>query len=103
MFKNRTPIDNKSNQENEGVYICSQCHLMLFDASTKFEVGSGFPSFWAQIEENVLHNPLNTYGRHRKQLLCSQCKQHLGHLFEDNRTPSKLRYCINANAIKLKQ
>jgi peptide-methionine (R)-S-oxide reductase len=99
MFKHRNPIASKSKQH--GVYTCSSCTQPLFEASTKFEVGSGFPSFWAQVGENVLHNPLDTYGRQRMQLLCSQCKQHLGHLFEDARTPTNLRYCINAETIKL--
>ncbi|WP_439880823.1 peptide-methionine (R)-S-oxide reductase [Pontibacter sp. MBLB2868] len=92
---------NTSNQAQEqGVYSCSRCGNSLFQASTKFEIGSGFPSFWAQIGEHVLHNPLDTYGRDRIQLLCSQCKQHLGHLFKDARTPTNVRYCINAGAIK---
>jgi peptide-methionine (R)-S-oxide reductase len=99
MFKHRNQIAGKNTEH--GVYTCSNCSLALFEASTKFEVGSGFPSFWAQVGDNVIHNPLDTYGRLRMQLLCSQCKQHLGHLFEDARTPSNLRYCINADAIKL--
>lgn len=92
---------SESEQKN-GVYVCSNCGLILFEAKYKFEVGSGFPSFWAQAGENVQQNQLNTYGRERIQLLCSQCKQHLGHLFDDARTPTNLRYCINADALKYK-
>ncbi|WP_276498419.1 peptide-methionine (R)-S-oxide reductase [Pontibacter litorisediminis] len=100
MVRNQK-IDPAERQQEEGVYTCSRCGAVLFEASKKFEVGSGFPSFWAQVGENVQHQPLDTYGRHRTQLLCHQCRQHLGHLFEDARTPTKVRYCINAAAIKL--
>ena len=95
-------IDPGESKEEEGVYTCSNCRTILFEASKKFSVGSGFPSFWAQVGESVQHKPLSTYGRQRIQLLCSQCKQHLGHLFEDARTPTNLRYCINAEAIEFK-
>jgi len=66
----------------------------------RFDVGSGFPSFWDQVDDHVKLNPLDTYGRKRIQLLCNSCGQHLGHLFRDKRTPSELRYCINADRIK---
>jgi peptide-methionine (R)-S-oxide reductase len=92
-------INPSESQQQNGFYTCSDCGQVLFEAKYKFEVGSGFPSFWEQVEENVAHNPLSTYGRERIQLLCSQCKQHLGHLFDDARTPTKVRYCINADAL----
>ncbi|MCX2740586.1 peptide-methionine (R)-S-oxide reductase [Pontibacter anaerobius] len=92
-------IDPTQRQQEQGIYNCSRCGEALFEASKKFEVGSGFPSFWAQVGEQVQHRQLDTYGRHRIQLLCQQCGQHLGHLFEDARTPSQLRYCVNANSI----
>lgn len=101
MVRNQK-IDPASLNPDTGFYTCSRCGNELFEASTKFEVGSGFPSFWAQVGESVLHNPLTTYGRSRIQLLCSQCQQHLGHLFDDARTPTNVRYCINAEAIKYK-
>ncbi|MFD2246749.1 peptide-methionine (R)-S-oxide reductase [Pontibacter ruber] len=99
MFRHRGKVSGNKQQER-GVYTCSECGNVLFEAETKFDVGSGFPSFWSQVGDNVKHNPLNTYGRHRIQLLCSQCGQHLGHLFEDARTPTNMRYCINAAALK---
>ncbi|MBC5994118.1 peptide-methionine (R)-S-oxide reductase [Pontibacter cellulosilyticus] len=98
MFRHRGKV--REGGQSDGVYTCSNCGSMLFEASKKFSVGSGFPSFWAQVGESVIHKHLDTYGRHRIQLLCSQCHQHLGHLFEDSRTPSQVRYCINADAIK---
>ena len=101
MFKHRNPITNKNQQQEQGIYTCSNCGNTLFEASKKFDVGSGFPSFWAQVGNNVQHNPLDTYGRQRIQLLCSQCGQHLGHLFEDSRTPTNVRYCINTESITL--
>ncbi|GHA64809.1 peptide-methionine (R)-S-oxide reductase [Pontibacter akesuensis] len=100
MVRNQK-IDIAAKQAEQGIYTCSNCGNALFEPEKKFDVGSGFPSFWAQVGEHVLHKPLDTYGRHRIQLLCSQCEQHLGHLFEDARTPTNVRYCINANAIKL--
>ena len=100
MFRHRGGVTK--NEQQKGVYTCANCGQVLFEAKYKFEVGSGFPSFWAQAGENVQQNPLNTYGRERIQLLCSQCKQHLGHLFEDARTPTQVRYCINAGALKYK-
>ncbi|WP_299706339.1 peptide-methionine (R)-S-oxide reductase [uncultured Pontibacter sp.] len=98
MFKHRGKVSR--NSQHHGTYTCSCCGHPLFEASSKFEVGSGFPSFWEQIEENVIHKPLYTYDRHRIQLLCSQCGQHLGHLFQDNRTPTQVRYCINADSLR---
>ncbi|MCC9165394.1 peptide-methionine (R)-S-oxide reductase [Pontibacter harenae] len=102
MVRNQK-IEPTLQTEGQGTYVCSNCGNSLFLPEEKFDVGSGFPSFWGQIEDHVKHKPLDTYGRHRIQLLCSQCQQHLGHLFEDSRTPTNVRYCINADAIRLKQ
>ncbi|WP_266203601.1 peptide-methionine (R)-S-oxide reductase [Pontibacter kalidii] len=98
-FVRNQKIDPSPHAQDSGVYTCAACGLILFEASKKFEVGSGFPSFWAQVGEHVRHRPLDTYGRQRIQLLCQRCGQHLGHLFEDARTPTKVRYCVNANSI----
>ncbi|EMR03480.1 peptide-methionine (R)-S-oxide reductase [Cesiribacter andamanensis] len=83
----------------EPIYGCSRCGHALFEESTKFESGTGFPSFWAHKGEGVVQRQLSTYGRERIQLLCGGCGQHLGHLFPNKHTPSRLRYCINAAAI----
>ncbi|MEJ8802610.1 peptide-methionine (R)-S-oxide reductase [Pontibacter sp. H249] len=97
MFRHRSKVGEK--QQETGIYTCSNCGQVLFEGKYKFDVGSGFPSFWRQVGEHVQHRQLATYSRQRVQLLCSQCQQHLGHLFDDNRTPTQVRYCINAAAI----
>jgi peptide-methionine (R)-S-oxide reductase len=83
-----------------GSFVCSNCSSLLFEANKKFEAGCGFPSFWMHFDDNVKLNPLITYGRNRVQLLCNTCGQHLGHLFDNKFTPTKVRYCINENAIE---
>ncbi|WP_316931967.1 peptide-methionine (R)-S-oxide reductase [Rufibacter radiotolerans] len=100
MFKNRT-IDWAAQSSGEGIYQCSHCGHALFSASHKFDSKTSFPSFWAHLEEHVQFHSLHTYGRERIQLLCQNCGQHLGHLFPDARTPSQVRYCINADSITL--
>ena len=92
----------KSEGNEKGVYACSVCGTALFAPDKKFDSGCGFPSFWMHIGENVRQNKLDTYGRSRTQLVCDQCGQHLGHLFDHTLTPTKTRYCINADAIELK-
>ncbi|MCJ8163431.1 peptide-methionine (R)-S-oxide reductase [Pontibacter sp. E15-1] len=82
-----------------GQYTCGTCGNPLFSADKQFEAGCGFPSFWAHIEANVRQQELDSYGRTRTQLVCSRCGTHLGHLFPHALTPSKLRYCISAQAI----
>jgi peptide-methionine (R)-S-oxide reductase len=89
-------------EDAKGTYVCSNCGWHLFEASKKFEGGCGFPSFWLHLSDNVKLNPLDTYGRYRVQLLCNNCLVHLGHLFENKCTPTKVRYCINRNAIVFK-
>jgi peptide-methionine (R)-S-oxide reductase len=103
MFRHRNKIGEPHSGEQQAIYACSCCGTVLFKGDKKFSVGSGFPSFWAHIGQNVKQRELNTYGRNRLQLLCNGCGQHLGHLFDDNRTPSNMRYCINAEAIGLKE
>ena len=86
-----------------GTFVCSNCGLELFQANKKFNAGCGFPSFFLHIPDHVKLNPLHTYGRDRIQLLCNNCGQHLGHLFEHKQTPTRVRYCINDTAIRLKE
>ena len=89
--------------EAGGVYRCSACGYELFEENKKFDSGTGFPSFWMHIGEHVKQQFLDTYGRERIQLLCNRCDQHLGHLFPNKKTPTKIRYCINASSIILEE
>jgi peptide-methionine (R)-S-oxide reductase len=93
-------ISSKSPQSN-GVYVCANGGITLFEAEKKFDAGCGFPSFWMHRQNNVKENFLQTYGRTRIQLLCNSCGAHLGHLFTNKHTPTGLRYCINEKAIRL--
>lgn len=86
-----------------GVYTCAACGQPLFASGTKFESGSGWPSFWDVIEQgNVELRRDTTYGMERVEVLCGRCGSHLGHVFDDGpQDKTGLRYCINSAALKL--
>ncbi|MEQ9218077.1 MAG: peptide-methionine (R)-S-oxide reductase MsrB [Cyclobacteriaceae bacterium] len=85
------------NNKKEGVYTCAGCQLPLFDSSTKFRSGTGWPSFYQPINEiNVAEEKDTSYGIVRTEVLCARCGGHLGHVFPDGPKPTKLRYCINS-------
>lgn len=86
---------------DKGVFRCICCGTALFDSSTKFESGTGWPSFWAPIaKENVLETTDSSFGMVRTEVSCRLCAAHLGHVFDDGPPPTRLRYCMNSLALR---
>jgi peptide-methionine (R)-S-oxide reductase len=96
------PYTNENpNNHSKGIFRCICCDTALFDASTKFESGTGWPSFWAPIaKENVAENSDISLGMIRTAVSCRLCDAHVGHVFDDGPRPTGLRYCMNSVAMK---
>lgn len=91
-----------NHEKRPGDYHCAGCGALLFISDTKYDSGSGWPSFYAPVQENVAASIDTSHGMRRIEVHCKSCQGHLGHVFEDGPEPTGLRYCINGVSLDFK-
>lgn len=90
--------------KDDGIYRCTCCGNELFSSKTKYDSGSGWPSFWEPIrEDSVKYERDSAYGMTRVEVMCAKCDAHLGHVFEDGPDPTGNRFCINSVSLQLEK
>ena len=90
------------NEHRRGTFLCAGCDQALFSSATKFESGTGWPSFWTPLSHAVGTRTDRSFGMIRSEVYCSNCGGHLGHVFDDGPPPTGLRYCMNGLALKFR-
>ena len=90
------------NEHRKGQFVCAGCALPLFSSTTKFESGTGWPSFWRALPGSVVTRTDRSLGIARTEVLCARCGGHLGHVFDDGPRPTGLRYCMNGLALRFR-
>jgi peptide-methionine (R)-S-oxide reductase len=88
-----------NNEHREGLFVCAGCNLPLFSSKTKFDSGTGWPSFWTPLDNAVDTRQDRSLGVVREEVHCRRCGGHLGHVFDDGPKPTGLRYCMNGLAL----
>ena len=91
-----------NDEKRDGRFLCAACHTALFDSTTKYESGSGWPSFYAPLEGAVGTTEDKSLGMRRVEVHCANCGGHLGHVFPDGPAPTGLRFCMNGAAMDFK-
>ena len=90
-------------EKREGIYSCVVCDFSLFESKTKFESGTGWPSFYKALDDTITTKDDNSHGMKRTEITCSNCDSHLGHVFPDGPRPTGLRYCVNSLSLNFNE